>query len=194
MDGHRLDKLAAGLGDVAGLPADYIRMGRQQPDDPGHPIQPGCDAVPRICPRIDGRRCDHALRPIRSQQPIIQRRVGGIAADQDMIAQLPGVAGLGFRPARVLDFLLFGSGIEIVLNRLMGIAAIKEGVNLPGIEAGKGYVEGLGVEVGHDGGQLVLVPIALDFVERDVERLFPGEVEIDHDAINLGLPHFQQHL
>ena len=111
-----------------------------------------------------------------------------------MIAQLPGVARLRYRAARVLDFLLFRPGVEIIFLGLMGEKAIQKGVHLIGIKAGKGYVEGLGVEVGHDGGQLVLVPIALDFVERDVERLFPGEVEIDHDAINLGLAQIHKHL
>ena len=62
-----LARCQASIGNVAGLPADDVRVGRQQPDDTGHPIQPRRNAALRVFLRINRRRCDGALRALRSQ-------------------------------------------------------------------------------------------------------------------------------
>ena len=75
----------------------------------------------------------------------------------------------------------------------MRIEAVQQRIHLAGLEAGEGNVEVGGVKLRHERGQLFLVPIALDLVEGDVERLFPPQVQIDHYAVDFRLAHVHKH-
>ena len=110
-----------------------------------------------------------------------------------MLAQRPQAARLRDRAAVFRDLLLCGVGVKFVLLRLVRIEAVQQRIHLAGLEAGEGNVEVGGVKLRHERGQLFLVPIALNLVEGDVERLFPPQVQIDHYAVDFRLAHVHKH-
>ena len=110
------------------------------------------------------------------------RRVGGVAAEQPVVAQRPQVAGLrAWLPARFLE-----RGLELERLGLVGplarLQALEEVLDLVLVEAAEATGRGRGPPAGRRGGvRGVLVPVAGDLVEREVEepRLLDAEVEPD---------------
>ena len=66
------------------------------------------------------------MRLFTSQQLFIGGRIGSIAAEQQMVAQPPAIAGLRNGAARVSDFLLFAFRVKVVLASFVGIEFVQQ--------------------------------------------------------------------
>ena len=106
-----------------------------------------------------------------------------------MPPQRPHIPGFG--DGRLLQL---GVHIELVILHPIFQAILEEVINFGWVKAGEGYIKIGALQVGDKEHQLVLVPIAGDFVEGDVQRLFLLKVEIDHHAVDLGDAHVHEHL
>ena len=76
--------------------------------------------------------------------------------------------------------------IEVVLYRFLRIECVEQFVYLRCVETCERHIEFGAVKFGEQFGKFVLVPFALYFVERHIERLLALIVEVDHNAIHLG--------
>ena len=72
-----------------------------------------------------------------SQQLFIGGGIGSIAADQQMLAQPPAIAGLRNGAASVRDFLLFAFCIEIVLGGFVRIEFVQQRVYFLRVKTGE---------------------------------------------------------
>ena len=106
-----------------------------------------------------------------------------------MPTQRPHIPGLGDDRG-----LQLGIHIEIIIFDLALLGVLEQRVDLRRLKAGEGHIKVGPLEVGDEQGQLVLVPLAGDFVEGDVERLLLLAVHLHHHALHLGDTHVQQHL
>ena len=106
-----------------------------------------------------------------------------------MPPQRPDIPGLG--DGGVLQL---GVYIEVILFDPVLQTVLKKIIDLGGVEAGEGHIEVGALQVGDEEHQLVLVPIAGDFVEGDVESFFPLLIQLHHHALHLGDAHVHEHL
>ena len=88
---------------------------------------------------------------------------------------------------------LVGAVVNIILDPIFQ-AVFEEVIDLGGIKAGEGHIEVGTLQVGDEEHQLVLVPIAGDFVEGDVEGFFPLLIQLHHHALHFGDAHVHEHL
>jgi len=79
-----------------------------------------------------------------------------------------------------------GGQIEVVILHLVLIQGADELGNLIVVEPSQLSVEITRVQVGDEQGELVLVPVATDLVERDVQGFFAGLVQLDDHAVDSG--------
>ena len=106
-----------------------------------------------------------------------------------MPPQRPHIPGLG--DSRLLQL---GVHIELIILDPIFQAAFEEVIDLGGVKAGEGHIKVGALQVGDEKHQLVLVPIAGDFVEGDVEGFFPLLIHLHHHALHLGDAHVHKHL
>ena len=97
-----------------------------------------------------------------------------------MPSKRPNIAGFNER------LLLEGDiGVKVIIVRLALLGVREQVVDLGGVKTCKGDVEIRALNIRDHQRQLVLIPIAADFVQRYVERLFPGFVHLDDYAVHL---------
>ena len=108
--------------------------------------------------------------------------VGGVAAVDAVPAHRPQISGFHERS-------LFegGSQVEVVVFHLALIKGTDELLNLGVIKPGQLRVEISSIKVSDEQGEFGFIPIARDFIERNVEGFFSGFVEFDDDAVDLGV-------
>jgi hypothetical protein len=116
-------------------------------------------------------------------QALPRRCIGGIAAQQAMRPQLPYLTSLYPRGAGGLLRLKHrGFGVESLLFlRSLGALQLRQQlIHFVGIEAGQRLVQvGQGSQFLQKFAQLRQVPVAVDLVERDVERLSLVLIKVD---------------
>ena len=116
-------------------------------------------------------------------------RLGAVPADQPVPPQRPDIPGLGNG-----GVLQLGVYIEVILFDPVLQTVLKKVIDLGGVEAGEEHIEVGALQVGDEEHQLVLVPIAGDFVEGDVEGFFPLLIQLHHHALHFGDAHVHEHL
>ena len=114
-------------------------------------------------------------------------RLGAVSADQTVAAQLPNVTSFG--EGGLLQLCIY---IEAILLHPIFQAVLEQVVNLRRLEASQRYIKVGTLQISNQQSQLILIPVAADFVEGDVEGFFLGLIHFHHNAINLGQPHVHQ--
>ena len=182
-----LNELRPGGVHVSEVPAHDPGVAGQVLDDGAHGFKPRVDTLAFVVlANTIGRRGHGHLCSVAVHELGEVCRVGAVAAHEPVDTQLPNVAGFcdrAFGRDRLMGFV----HIEIILHGFGRIEGIQKLVHFGGVEAGHGDVKLAAVEICQQGRQLVLVPFTLNFVEGEVQRLFAHIVQIDDDAIDLGI-------
>ena len=182
---RRLDELSAGGIQVAKIPTDDSSVTCQVLDHRAHRFKPRLNAFALvILADTIGRGCNGHLCFVAIHEFSKVNPRSGIAAHESMHPQLPDVSGLGDRAFR-LDFFGFSVNVEIILHRFLGVESIQKLIDFCGIETGERDIEFAAVKFREQSGQLILVPFALNLIERNIQCLLSHRVEIHYDAVNL---------
>ena len=115
--------------------------------------------------------------------------LGTVAADQSVPTECPKVAQP--RDRRLLQLCVH---IEIVVFYFILDRCFEQVVKLGGVKACERHIEVRALQIRNKQRQLILVPIAGYFVERDIQRLFFILRQLDHDAVHLGDAHINEYL
>ena len=113
--------------------------------------------------------------------------VGAVATIQNMVAKQPAVAGLG---EWVLPFGSHVRGIIFLDLRLV----VEQVAHFRNVKASDGGIVSAIVQILEESGQERKVPIAADLIQRHVQSFFLFFVEVEDDAVYLGIAEMLQHL
>ena len=123
---------------------------------------------------------DHEVGLDVAHQGVIGFLFRGISADQTVPTERPDVASLG--KGGLFQLLIH---IEIIVMHAVLQAVLEKVVDLGRVKTGEGNIKVLTLQVSDQQGQLVLIPIAADLVQGDVERFFLGVVHFNDHTVNL---------
>ena len=115
-------------------------------------------------------------------QLLVGSRIRGVPAEDDVTSQMPEVSCLG--EGRILQFLVH---IKVILFDFFRRHLVKELLHLRRLEAGERGVEVARLKIMQKICQKVFVPCTGDLVERNVQGLLSGFIDVDDGAGNLGV-------
>ena len=138
----------------------------------------------------------HVIRRVRKNQVCLLSvhessvyfLAGGVSADHSVRTKAPQITQL--REHRVLQLPFH---IEVIFLHVLRVHLIKERLDFWRIKAGLPQVKVRLLDVFQKIRQQVLIPGAGDLVERNVERLFAGLVNIHHRTGHLGKAQVHRH-
>ena len=104
---------------------------------------------------------------------------GGVAADEAMPSNRPHIPTLGERGG-----FQGGCQVEVVVLHVVLIQGADQLLDFVVVEAGQLRIKIGGIQVGDEQCEFVLVPVAADLVQGDVERFLPRLVQFDDHAVD----------
>ena len=113
--------------------------------------------------------------------------VGAVATIQNMVAKQPAVAGLG---EGVLPFVSDVRRIIFLDLRLV----VEQFAHFRNVKASDGGIVSAIVQILEERGQERNVPIAADLIQRHIQSFFLLFVEVEDDAVHLGIAEMLQYL
>ena len=131
---------------------------------------------------VVGRVCDHQVGLVTAHQQLECLCLGTVAANQAVSSQFPEVSALC--DGRVFKLTL---DIEVVVMYAVCEGILEQVVNFRRLEAGERNVEVLPLQVCDEQGELVLVPVSADLVQRNIECFFLFFSELYDHAGEFGM-------